>query len=817
MYQTKTVLGSGPIDPDLMVVGEAPGEVEEAEGEVLVGPTGKEVASYLLHAGSNLSQCWKTNVSKWRPPENKFKRLHETGHDLQECIELLRKEERDVRPKAILALGDEALGALCLKDGIMKWRGSILTSVQGTKVIPTIHPAAIHHRKPDGSPGLPYFYKRIIELDFKRAVEESKYKEYNPPRRTLEVITNPTQLLRFFSQYSNRRRWSVDLETIHGIPSCVGLAPSKSHAVSIPLFNPFDWGEGKKLQDFVLAQFWDILAKFFENSYEWIGQNFKFDHEKIRTVLRWRIQNNIYLDTGLSAHILQPEFPKSLQFNTSIKTREPYYKDELKEFNPQLHKSEQIYIYNARDAAVTFEIAEVDEALLRARNLWQFYNDFPNRMYEIYLEMDSIGFRINEEKRKALYDKYAAWVARNNAELEVFAGFPVNVQSPKDVPIVLEKFGFPKRLKETGNPDNAEATLVALEGNHAKSEDARRVIKLILETRRLRKTVSTYIDSPPDFDGRMRTIYNIAGTETGRSSTSKLDSPVRPFKGKGSGWAFQTLTKHGEIGPDIREMCIPDEGMEFGQADLSQAELYVVAHLSDDFELLDLLKRTRIDKSKGDVHDITAQRILGVKGIANGEERFLTKKVRYGGSYGMEKRKLMSEINSNAYKYDIPVRVSEFRAGKLLQGFHDFTPKIRGVYHPVIQSTLSSNNRILFNAYGRPRQFHARWDSDLFREAYAYIPSSTVHDHIARAVLNIKGTTGHDGKAPWITFIVDAHDAFLCQYPIERRAEFAAVMREEFETPISFSKCSLPKGELIIPCDIEVGMDYKNLKKIKVA
>jgi uracil-DNA glycosylase family 4 len=799
------VPGSGPVSPDLMVVGEGPGDMENLRGEVLVGPTGEEVERLFSEHRRHLREFWKTNVLKWQPPGNSVKRFPETGHTIEECEKMLWEEIDQIKPKCILALGDLALSTLTGNTGILNWRGSILTTKRGyPKVIPTIHPAALFKQKGDEDKGgLPYFWKRIISLDFKRAIYQSQFPEYIVPKRTLQIIKNPTDLLLFLNQNRDKKRCSVDLEVIQSIPTCVGLAFSKDHAISVPLFN--FWEDNRKILDHTLQQMWDVLANFFSRQdIEWIGQNIKFDLEKIITILGFRAKIDIYCDTSLMGHTLHPELPKSLQLLTSIYTDEPYYKDELKEYDSKKDNPEQILTYNARDAAVTYELSGTLEEELRQRNLWYFYLRIPNRAHAFYFHLDRIGLRTNEEKRQELIRKYAAWRARNEARLTELCGRPINVASPKDVPwLVFEHLRLP--LRNSCDED----TLVALMGNHAKTDKQKECLHLVLETRKVRKTNSTYLNAPPDFDGRMRTIYNIGGTESARTSNQKLKNPIRPFKKPGIGWAFQTLTKHGEIGPDVREICVPDPGYVFLQADLSQAEAREVAHLSSDQETLKLFETT-------DIHKVTAGWSFNKKPEdITPDERFIGKTARYSGLYGAKKRRLMNTINTDAYKFSIRdsngkiVSISEFRAGKILETFHARTPNVQGVYHPAIQEALANNNRILVNAYGRERQFFDRWGDDLFREAYAYIPSSSVHDHILLAAFRIVE------RAPWIIFLIDAHDAWLTQVPEDRTDEASKIVREEMEVPFDFSRCSIPCGKLVIPCDIEIGMDYKNLKKQK--
>ena len=90
----------------------------------------------------------------------------------------------------------------------------------------------------------------------------------------------------------------------------------------------------------------------------------------------------------------------------------------------------------------------------------------------------------------------------------------------------------------------------------------------------------------------MKTFYKQDGTETGRTSTGIMDSPIRPFN---IGKAFQTVTKHGNVGTEIREQYIPDPGYCFIEVDSAQAEARVVALLSEDYELLEKLKDPNFD------------------------------------------------------------------------------------------------------------------------------------------------------------------------------------------------------------------------------
>src|SRR3990167_3562754 len=134
--------GVGSTNPKLLIVGEAPGKYEDEQGIPFVGPTGQMLNDFLFKAGIKRSECYLTNVVKYRPPLNDIKKLHLINVDLSTSVsELWTNEISRLKPNCILALGDIALNAICGADGILDYRGSILLSRDGkTKCVPTIHP-----------------------------------------------------------------------------------------------------------------------------------------------------------------------------------------------------------------------------------------------------------------------------------------------------------------------------------------------------------------------------------------------------------------------------------------------------------------------------------------------------------------------------------------------------------------------------------------------------------------------------------------------------------------------------------------------------
>ena len=352
------VSGVGPSTASLIVVGEAPGEHEERELKPFVGPSGRIVNEVLNDAGISRSEVYLTNVVKVRPPNNDIKKLNLLGKSIDDFIPQLWDEINAIKPNAILAFGNTALTALTNHKGIEKYRGS---SQGYPKVIPTLHPASLLHKE---SSGKLRSWKDIvfIKWDAARAVNQSKFKEIELPRRNLMVCRNSLDLFRFLDKYNGRSPVSVDIETFRTIPICIAFAFNSSEALSIPLFNILSPTNESGISRSDMTMIWKAIAEIlFDPHIQKIGQNFKFDESLLETCVNKTVNFGMkvygfYFDTMLAFKTLYPELPAKLEFISSVLTEEPYYKDEGKEFNPKKDKLDRLLLYNAKDAAVTYEV-----------------------------------------------------------------------------------------------------------------------------------------------------------------------------------------------------------------------------------------------------------------------------------------------------------------------------------------------------------------------------------------------------------------------------------------------------------------------------
>lgn len=563
---SRYIPGEGAFASKLLILIANPSYTDVKAGKLLSGSDGREFDSILREAtGLNRSSVWVTSVSKYHiPPNIRGKRIpfhvraRNANIDIDGQIAELRTEINTLKPNCILALGGPALWALTGRTEITNFRGSILWSkALGRKLVPSFNPTQLNYTAEEVE-FIGYWNRQIMLFDFKRAFDESASPDYDVPQRRLEICRSLADLYRFRDQYMSASDMSVDIEA-HGtgLPACIGLSCNKNHGMTVPLWNR----EGlSSMTDGEMVRIWILLAEILYEK-EIIGQNFNYDRDKIRRL--GFIIRKLKSDVMLKGFAINPELPKRLAFNQSIYTREPFYKDE----GMYEGSVDDLMIGCARDACVTLEINEAMNADLDEIGQRKFFENFLMKLPDLYLEIENNGMGIDEQKRDQLLRKYIEWDERLRYELFTLVGTEVNTNSPKQVAeLLFETLKCPRR---NGTGEEELTSLLNLQT--FTNPTNRRIVELILENRRVRKSISTYLMALPDYDGRMKTTC-FPCLETGRSSTGQQDPPIRPLvevidehgkkKKKAMGIAFQTMTKHGDIGSDIRSMYIPFENIK---------------------------------------------------------------------------------------------------------------------------------------------------------------------------------------------------------------------------------------------------------------
>ena len=743
---------------DICICGEAPGENEDRTKILFSGPAGQSLNSFLSASGIDRRNTFITNVVACRPPGNSLDRLRELGcNGVEDFYPSLRARLERYKPKIVLALGNVALEALTGKTGIFDYRGSIIEStlVPGLKVIPTIHPAALLRMADDGAQKAittgkgsirwDYGTTRIaMTLDFRRAKEESRYADLRLPTRNLVVVDNYDSILRAIGQIAPAPFVAFDIETVGTTITHLGLAPSSDYAVSIPLtsLDVTTDQRGKVIE---------MVRTLLLNHRGLIAQNGQFD---MTLLLQLAPLGILHFDTMLAHHRIYPELPHSLAFLSSVYTREPYYKDEI-----GINKA----IYNCKDAAVTWEVAEKLKKELKEFNQEEEFYGFVMPLTHTVLRMMWRGVKADLAKLEEVRVELEKQLEERKAVLDEQAGFSLNVNSPKQMKKYLyETLGLPEQRHHKSGKSTTDEQ--AIEKLYAKTQNP--VLKSILELRETSKLLGTYAKASIDVDGRVRTSYNVSGTDTGRLSSRKT--------------VYNTGMNLQNQPPTFRKVFVPDEGLLLLEADLKQAEALLVAHFSQDPTMI------KAFASGSDIHKWNASRIFEkpMETITK-SERYLAKRMVHALNYGLGPIQFMNHVNGEAA--ETGVFLTQADSKRLIETYFKTFPSIKE-WHRWVENEVEKT-RTLVNPFGRQRMFFGRLGPDLFRKAYAYLPQSTCVDYLNHGMVRVELRLPSDSS-----LLLQVHDSMVIQCPKERQDAVVSLIREELSVPITIHNRSVLIG-----------------------
>lgn len=780
----------------IIVIGESPGQYEEIQGRPFVGPSGAKLASWLREVGLSRQDCYWTNVYPYRPPNNRIEEVSDA--DVAPWIDDLHvRLARLHAPVVIVPTGNVALRALTGKSGITKHRGSIYAyrDQRGRiiKVIPTIHPAASFRQ--------PAWERRCV-ADWQRIAEDHQFTELRLPIR--EHLTRPT--LADCADYlaDARERASIlacDIETPRETTwaqtvtkrgkvrqrrilgdariTCVGFSFEPHCSLTIPTTEAYWQNESD------LAEAWDIIRQLCALPCEKALQNGLFD-------TWWLAQYGIDFpnwrwDTRWMSHALDPLDSHDLAYQASRYTREPYWKDEAKdpdEASKYTSDMDAFWTYNGKDVAVTRELVDVHAKRFADAGAWAFYDRHYAQMFGPLLDLSLHGIRVNERDRKRRFAQFTVECIRIQDRLAELTGETLygakDLSTVKLAKYLYDRLGLPRQHnRATGAVTTREVAVRQLALRYPKKlgapDDPDSLCGLILTHRRQYKLGTFVKEGVADADGRMRSSFGFVST--GRLSSSK--NPRR------TGANSQNTDR------ELLDIFVPDEGCIFIEADLSQAESRVVRMLTRSPRLI---AQARMPPWEYDEHKRAASLIFGVApGAVTKDQRYLGKRARHAGNYGMRGRKLSEELLKDGYVLT-PIECDRY----INQIIDQDTPEVRDWQRETRQLVL--RHRMLANSWGRTWDFTCeRLSDDLFREAYACIPQSEVVDLLNRWGFVPLWRDLRDRGIP-ARINNQKHDSLLVSTPPEWAWDIACFLKASLERPRTYL------GEsLVIPIGITLG------------
>ena len=399
-----------------------------------------------------------------------------------------------------------------------------------------------------------------------------------------------------------------------------------------------------------------------------VGQNIKYDLEVLRNY-GIMLQGPLF-DTMIAHYLLQPELRHNMDFMAEVYLNyETVHIDALIGPKGKAQKNmrelapSEVYAYACEDADITLQLKNVLQPKLVEAGVERLFNEVEMPLIPVLAEMECNGVRIDTAALKETSQVFTERMLQLEQEIYQAAGKTFNVASPKQVGDIL--FGEmkiidkPKKTK-TGQYVTSEEVLQTLRSKHP-------IVAHILDYRALKKLLGTYVDALPKLinprTGHIHTSFNQAVTATGRLSSSDPN--------------LQNIPVRGEDGKEIRKCFIPEEGCEFFSADYSQIELRVMAHLSQDANMLDAFREGY------DIHAATAAKIYDkpVSEVTR-DERTKAKRANFGIIYGITVFGLADRLN-----------IERAEAKQLIDGYFKMFPQVRD-YMEQAKETAKTNGYV---------------------------------------------------------------------------------------------------------------------------
>lgn len=820
----------GPIPARIMLVGEAPGADEERQGVPFVGASGQELNRMLHDAGIMRSECYVTNVAKYRPTNNyigyfmpptkkaaaEFEaaggkllplRDRRVTKEIVEGFEMLKQEIASVQPSVIVAFGNLALWALTGHWGITKWRGSILgvDSFAGGwrgQVIATLHPSAVLRA---------WEQRPVVVNDLRRA---KRVLDDNPTRQPdwrFVIRPNFHQVLDTLQGLLTRleageQLWlDFDLETRAGHIACAGLSWSLTEAISIP-FMCVENKEGYWSVEEEGHLVWMLYRVLCHRNAKVRWQNGLYDAQY--TWRHWHWVPNGVQDTMISQHTLFGDMPKSLAFQASMYCEHyVYWKDEGKTWDKALGE-EQLWSYNCVDCVRTREVGEVELATVQDLGLREVHA-FQQKLFYPVLRAMQRGLRVNFKARADLTMELQEHIAAREQWFIDILGHPLNPQSPYQMhKLFYEDLGLRpimKRVKDeaTGlmkmRPTLDDDALTQLA---AREPLIKALCNAIQDHRTLNVLLSTFVMAKLDVDGRMRCSYNIGGSESGKSAprTYRLSSSQNAFEGGANlqnipsekSKSMGKAIKRGSMGfelPNVRKLYVPDPGYTFFDMDLDRSDLQTVVWESEEPDFKAAMKMGV------DLHLWNAYVLQGkepppldelVEKHPNYPEhrapmkyaREFAKVFCHGTNFGGGARTMAGHVG-------VSVREAE-RAQRIWFGAHPGIKK----WHERVEAQIR-RYKMIENRFGYRWYIFDRVEG-LLPEALAWVPQSHTACVINRIWMNLWE------NARDIEVLLQVHDSLAGQFPTHRKEWALQQLREQ-------SKVIIPYPDpLIIPTGLKI-------------
>ena len=607
--------------------------------------------------------------------------------------------------------------------------------------------------------------KKFEELEFYALL---KYLAIDAPEtftkkeeKNYQTILDLKALKEMVDELKNAKYVSIDLETTSVNPmlaEIVGISVSynKNSAFYIPILYPEKKKNNFGVNDLEVVL--SIMKEFLENKdIRKIGQNIKYD---ALILYRHGVKvSNIFLDTMIAAHILNPAAKSykldalSIEFlNYNMVPIEDLIGKGKDQITMDLVPLDKISYYAAEDADIVFQLAEIFTPKLEENGQLNFFADIEMPLIDVLMKMENEGVYVDEDLLNEMSLNIGERLDLLVKEIYNIAEEEFNINSTQQ----LAKILFDDlKLTQIKKRSTAENVLKELVNEHELPE-------LILSYRKLNKLKNTYIDALPASINkktkRIHSTFNQTIAATGRLSST--------------GPNFQNIPIRTVDGREIRKSFIAQQkNWGIFSADYSQIELRIMAHLSEDRELC------KAFKDNLDIHDRTASLIYNVPlDDVQPEMRRTAKVINFGIMYGAGPFRISQELG-----------ISRKAAQEIIKQYFIQYSGIQNYIDDTLSKARSDN--YVETILGRRRYV---WDVNsenaLKKQAAERVAinmpiQGSAAELIKIAMIDIQKNIEYDKLNS--KMILQIHDELLFEYPLDEEEHLILMVKKSMENAMS--------------------------------
>jgi len=597
-------------------------------------------------------------------------------------------------------------------------------------------------------------YELFEYLEFRTLWEKIKrmnlikksLKDENKFKNRVKLIDEESELINLIDKIKNLKE--ISIQFLGSNNDCTGISVSIKPDISFYIHI-----DSKEKED----RFFNLLKPILINkNVKKIMHNAKYQL-KILFKKGIRLQGLIF-DSYIASYLLNPHFrehklseiiQKYFGYSASdFKRPETFGQLGLIQDKDWIQKMSDV---EGRRIGALLALKKILETALISQDIEKLFYEVEIPLIEVLARLELWGIKVDVSYLNKLTNIYQKKISKVTGKIYKLADQNFNINSPKQLgKILFEKLKLTPFKKTKTGYATGFSILKELEEKHP-------IIREIIDYRELSKLKSTYIDALPSsvssFDGRIHTTFHQTGTVTGRLSSSDPN--------------LQNIPIRTELGRETRKAFIVDENHILLKADYSQVELRILAHLSEDENLINAFEKDV------DFHKLTASQLFNIKmDEVTPALRRSAKAINFGIIYGMTKFGLAQRLN-----------ILESEAENYIEQYFNRYPRVKEYMDDIIEEAF--NKGYVTTILGRRR----------------YIPelksrNPKIRQLGERFTINapIQGSAADIIKIAMVAIykeildknykskiVLQVHDELLLEVPIDEKEKITNIVREKME------------------------------------